>query len=112
VIAASAANPRAEGGLFRQAPRYPRGHRHAADDAEIKVDAVRSFGAEVVLEGDHYGEAQRYSAPLAAERGMVFVHPFDDPMVIAGQGTIAVELVRQRPAPISRPSSWRLAAVG
>src|SRR5262245_19478562 len=64
---------------------------------EIKVDAVRRLDAEVVLEGDHYGDAQRYSETLAAERGMVFVHPFDDPLVIAGQGTIGVELVRQRP---------------
>jgi threonine dehydratase len=64
---------------------------------EIKVEAVRSLGAEVVLEGDHYGEAQRYSERLAAGSRMVFVHPFDDPMVIAGQGTIGVELVRQRP---------------
>src|SRR5213593_2758439 len=64
---------------------------------EIKVDAVRSLGAEVVLVGDHYADAQRHSEMLAAGSRMVFVHPFDDPMVIAGQGTIGVELVRQRP---------------
>src|SRR6266536_1093242 len=62
---------------------------------EIKVDAVRTFGAEVVLVGDHYGEAQHHAEQLGAETGMVFVHPFDDPVVIAGQGTVAVEMLRQ-----------------
>ena len=64
---------------------------------EIKVEAVRALGADVVLEGDRYDEAQRYCQRLAAETGMAFVHPFDDPLVIAGQGTIGVELVRQSP---------------
>src|SRR5437764_4339545 len=59
---------------------------------EIKVDAVRNLGAEVVLVGDHYAEAQRHAETLAAESGAVFIHPFDDPLVIAGQGTIAVEM--------------------
>jgi threonine dehydratase len=64
---------------------------------EIKVEAVRALGADVVLAGDHYAEAQQRCEQLAASRGMVFVHPFDDPLVIAGQGTIADEIVRQRP---------------
>jgi threonine dehydratase len=64
---------------------------------EIKVEAVRALGAEVVLVGDHYAEAQRHSEQLAAETGLAFVHPFDDPLVIAGQGTVAVELLRQSP---------------
>jgi threonine dehydratase len=64
---------------------------------EIKVDAVKALGAEVVLFGDHYAEAQRHSEQLAAETGLVFVHPFDDPLVIAGQGTVAVEVLRQSP---------------
>ena len=63
----------------------------------IKIDAVRALGADVVLSGDHYGEAQQHSEHLAAESGAVFIHPFDDPLVIAGQGTIAVELLRERP---------------
>src|SRR5438093_926161 len=63
----------------------------------IKVDAVKALGADVVLSGDHYGEAQQHSEQLAAETGAVFIHPFDDPLVIAGQGTIAVELLRERP---------------
>src|SRR5437773_8180165 len=62
---------------------------------EIKVDAVKSLGAEVVLVGDHYAEAQRHAETLAADAGLVFIHPFDDPLVIAGQGTVAVEMLRQ-----------------
>jgi threonine dehydratase len=64
---------------------------------EIKVEAVRALGAEVVLAGDHYSDAQLHCDKLAAETGMTFIHPFDDPLVIAGQGTIADEIVRQRP---------------
>ena len=61
----------------------------------IKVDAVRELGAEVVLDGSSYDDAKRRADVLAAERDLVFVHPFDDPMVIAGQGTIANEILRQ-----------------
>jgi threonine dehydratase len=68
---------------------------------EIKVDAVRALGAEVVLVGDRYAEAQQHAERLASETGLVFVHPFDDPLVIAGQGTVAVELLRQAPADLS-----------
>jgi threonine dehydratase len=64
---------------------------------DIKVDAVRALDAEVVLAGDHYSEAQIHCDRLAAETGLTFVHPFDDPLVIAGQGTIADEIVRQHP---------------
>ena len=64
---------------------------------EIKVDAVRALGADVVLAGDRYGEAELHSQRLAEETGMVFIHPFDDPLVIAGQGTVAVEMLRQSP---------------
>ena len=64
---------------------------------EIKIDAVRALGAEVVLAGDRYAEAQQHAEQLAAESGMVFIHPFDDPLVIAGQGTVAVEMLRQSP---------------
>jgi len=65
---------------------------------EIKVEAVKALGAEVVLAGDRYAEAQQHSERLAADSGLVFIHPFDDLLVIAGQGTIAVELLRQSPA--------------
>src|SRR5829696_8831385 len=64
---------------------------------EIKIDAVRALGAEVVLAGDRYAEAQHHAECLAAGNGLVFIHPFDDPLVIAGQGTVAVELLRQSP---------------
>ena len=62
---------------------------------EIKVRAVRAMGAEVRLAGDDYAVAEQEADALAAERGMVLVHPFDDPLVMAGQGTIADELRRQ-----------------
>jgi len=62
---------------------------------EIKVEAVRALGADVSLVGDQYAEAQRHAEQIAREAGLVFIHPFDDPLVIAGQGTIGVELLRQ-----------------
>ena len=62
---------------------------------EIKVQAVRDLGGDVVLHGDDYDSAYEHSLVLARERQLVFVHPFDDPDVIAGQGTIAVEILRQ-----------------
>ncbi len=61
----------------------------------IKVDAVRARGAQVLLWGDTYDEAAAYADQLVKEKGMVYVHPYDDPDVIAGQGTIAVEILRQ-----------------
>ena len=64
---------------------------------EIKIEAVKALGAEVVLAGDRYSEAQQHAEALAAEAGLVFIHPFDDPIVIAGQGTVAVEMLRQCP---------------
>jgi threonine dehydratase len=57
----------------------------------VKVDATRRFGARIVLHGDTYDDACDHALQLAREHGYVFVHPFDDPIVIAGQGTIAVE---------------------
>ncbi|MEY3338305.1 MAG: threonine dehydratase [Pseudomonadota bacterium] len=62
---------------------------------QIKVQAVIDLGGEVVLHGDDYDAAYEHALKLARERGLVFVHPFDDPDVIAGQGTIGVELSRQ-----------------
>jgi threonine dehydratase len=64
---------------------------------------VRTLGGdrvEVVLEGDSYSDAKAYADTIAAERDLVFVHPFDDPDVIAGQGTIGMEILRQGPGPI------------
>ena len=61
----------------------------------IKVEAVRDLGAEIVLHGSSYDDAREHVDELVAERGMVFVPPFDDPEVIAGQGTVALEILRQ-----------------
>jgi len=66
----------------------------------IKVEGVRRLGGEVVLTGDGFDAANEHARRLAAEEGLVFVHPFDDPDVIAGQGTIGMELVRQHPGPL------------
>jgi threonine dehydratase len=60
----------------------------------IKVDAVQSMGAEVVLAGDSYNEAKAHCDTLVDQTGMTFIHPFDDPLVIAGQGTIGAEILR------------------
>jgi threonine dehydratase len=62
---------------------------------QIKVRAVVDLGGDVRLHGDDYDSAHAEAVRIADERGMAFVHPFDDPEVIAGQGTIAVELLRQ-----------------
>ena len=70
---------------------------------QVKVDAVRGFGGdmvEVVLSGDSYSDAKAAADGLAATRSLVFIHPFDDPDVIAGQGTIGMEILRQRTGPI------------
>src|SRR5688572_32037989 len=62
---------------------------------DIKVTAVRNLGGEVVLHGDDYDSAYEHALSIVRERNLAFVHPFDDPDVIAGQGTIAVEILRQ-----------------
>ncbi|MGC4029433.1 MAG: threonine ammonia-lyase, biosynthetic [Steroidobacteraceae bacterium] len=67
---------------------------------QIKVQAVANLGGEVVLHGEVYDAAYEHALKIAAERQLVFVHPFDDPDVIAGQGTIAVEILRQTPGDI------------
>lgn len=66
----------------------------------IKVAAVRSLGGEVILQGDNYDEAHAYARRLEEDRGLIFIHPFDDPVVIAGQGTIGAEILRQAAEPI------------
>ncbi|HQD84053.1 MAG TPA: threonine ammonia-lyase, biosynthetic, partial [Quisquiliibacterium sp.] len=66
----------------------------------VKVDAVRGRGAEVVLHGESYSDANTRALELQKEQGLTFVHPFDDPDVIAGQGTIAMEILRQHQGPI------------
>ncbi|MGH7346862.1 MAG: threonine ammonia-lyase, partial [Candidatus Rokuibacteriota bacterium] len=63
----------------------------------IKVTSSRRHGAEVILEGANYDEAYGRARQLAAERGLAFVHPFDDDRVVAGQGTLGLELLEQCP---------------
>ena len=67
---------------------------------KLKVDAVQALGGEVVLHGDSYTDAYDHAVQLQAAQGMTFVHPFDDPDVIAGQGTVAMEILRQHQGPI------------
>jgi threonine dehydratase len=62
---------------------------------DIKIRACRARGATVVLHGDSYSDAESYARKLEAEGGMTFVHPYDDPLVIAGQGTIGLEISQQ-----------------
>lgn len=62
---------------------------------QLKIDGVKTLGGEVVLFGESYSDAYGHSLKLEKEQGLTFVHPFDDPDVIAGQGTIAMEILRQ-----------------
>jgi threonine dehydratase len=62
-----------------------------------KVKRTKDFGADVVLHGVGFDESVQFTLDLAAEKGMTFVHPFDDPVVVAGQGTVALEMLEQEP---------------
>ncbi len=63
----------------------------------IKVNRTKNYGAEVILHGDVYDDACEYAVKLAQEKGYTFVHPFDDPDIATGQGTIAMEIVQELP---------------
>ena len=63
----------------------------------VKIEATASCGAEVVLDGETVAEAERRADVIARERDLVFIHPYDDPLVIAGQGTIALEMLEETP---------------
>ena len=67
---------------------------------KLKVDAVHALGGEIVLHGDSYSDAHAHALELQQAQGLSFVHPFDDPDVIAGQGTVAMEILRQHQGPI------------
>ncbi len=64
---------------------------------QIKVSSVKHHGGEVILHGNTYDEAYLHAKEIAANNGMTFVHPYDDPEVIAGQGTVAMEILKQHP---------------
>ena len=66
--------------------------------SSVKIENTRGFGAEVVLEGDTFEDARVFGLKLAAERGTTVVHPYDDFAVMAGQGTVALEMLAQQPA--------------
>ena len=67
---------------------------------QLRIDAVKALGGDVVLHGDSYSDAYAHATQIEKKRGLTFVHPFDDPDVIAGQGTIAMEMLRQHPGPL------------
>ncbi len=67
---------------------------------QVKINAVKARGGEVVLQGNTYDDAYAHARQLEAEKGLTFIHPFDDPDVIAGQGTIGMEILRQCQQPI------------
>src|SRR5690606_40971778 len=67
---------------------------------QVKVDAVRRLGGEVVLAGESFSDAYAHAQKLEKKEKLTFVHPFDDPDVIAGQGTVGMEILRQHPGPI------------
>ena len=78
----------------------------------VKVNAVRGFGAEVVLFGESYSDAYTHAVRLEEQEGLTFVHPFDDPDVIAGQGTIAMEILHQLQAQGAAPLDAVFVAIG
>ena len=67
---------------------------------ELKVKAVEARGGIAMLHGDTYDDAYVYACQMATEKGLTFIHPFDDPEVIAGQGTVGMEILRQHQKPI------------
>ena len=97
VIAASAGNHAQGVGLASEQVGVPATIVMPEATPVIKVERTKGYGAEVVLHGRHYEEAYEHAVGLAAERGLTMVHPFDDPAVIAGQGTIALELDEDLP---------------
>jgi threonine dehydratase len=103
-IAALSAAERAAGVITLSAGNAGQAYAWAARDAGVraaavrsKVDACRAYGAEVILHGDHVGETADRVAELVAERGLTLVHPFDDPAVIAGNGSVGLEIVDDLP---------------
>jgi threonine dehydratase len=101
VVAASAGNHAQGVALAAQRLRCPATIVMPVTTPQIKVDAVTALGAAVVLDGDSYEDAYVRAMTLVAERPLTFVHPYDDPDVIAGQGTIGMEILRQCREPLA-----------
>ncbi|MCS6804412.1 MAG: threonine ammonia-lyase, biosynthetic [Acidobacteriota bacterium] len=100
VVAASAGNHAQGVALAAQALNCQAVIVMPVTTPQIKVNAVRKLGAHVILHGDSYDEAYAYARQLTTEEGRTFVHPYDDPDVIAGQGTVAMEILRQYNKPL------------
>src|SRR5713101_2101315 len=95
VIAASAGNHAQGVALAAQKLACPAVIVMPVTTPRIKIDAVQRLGAQVILHGDAYDEAHAHAEHVAAQQHLTFVHPYDDPEVIAGQGTVGVEILRQ-----------------
>lgn len=95
VIAASAGNHAQGVALAAQRLKCEAVIVMPATTPQIKINAVESRGAQVVLHGDSYSDAYAHAVELAKEKKLTFVHPYDDPEVIAGQGTVGMEILRQ-----------------
>ncbi len=100
VIAASAGNHAQGVALAAERLGAPATIVMPTTTPRIKVNAVAARGAAVVLEGDSYDEAYARAAGIERDEGLTFIHPYDDPDVIAGQGTIAMEILRQCREPV------------
>ena len=100
VIAASAGNHAQGVALAARELKIPAVIVMPQTTPSIKVESVRALGGETILHGDDFDAALAYAIQLGEERGFPFIHPFDDPNTIAGQGTVGVELCQQHPEPI------------
>lgn len=100
VIAASAGNHAQGVALSAQRLNIPATIVMPTTTPQIKVDAVVAYGARAILFGDSYDEACAHAEALAKQKKLTFIHPFDDVDVIAGQGTVGMEILRQHAAPI------------
>ncbi|MCQ8895385.1 threonine ammonia-lyase, biosynthetic [Limnobacter humi] len=103
VIAASAGNHAQGVALSASRLKCPATIVMPTTTPAVKIDAVKRFGGDwvqVVLHGDSYSDSATHAFALADEQALTFVHPFDDPDVIAGQGTVGMEILRQHQAPI------------
>ncbi len=97
VIAMSAGNHAQAVAYHAQRLRIPATIVMPVTTPFVKIEATQTYGAEVVLEGETIAEAQVRAEAIAGERGLTFVHPYDDALVIAGQGTIALEMLEEVP---------------